>query len=119
MGATIYTYAFATWLDSGAGVPFGFPASFVNDVEVLGHEVAEWMNDPFITSQAPPWQSSVPPIPPKACSNVIEAGDGLQQFNSFTVPLSRFTYHLRDLQLLLLVCATSAVGGVRRALYVP
>jgi hypothetical protein len=93
----IYTYAFATWLDAGAAVPFGFSESFANDVTALGHEVAEWMNDPFITSAAPPWQWSVPPILPKACSNVIEVGDGLQQFNTVSVPQFGFTYHLQDL----------------------
>jgi hypothetical protein len=92
----IFTYAFATWLDPGALVPLGFPADFINDVQAVGHEVAEWMNDPFITSASPPWEFSVPPILPKACANIIEVGDPLE-FQIFTVPLSGFTYHLQDL----------------------
>ena len=65
------------------------------DVDVLSHEVNEWLNDPFLVNIVPDWSYSVPPLIPSACSDLLEPGDPLELVN-FPEPLNGFTYHLQD-----------------------
>jgi hypothetical protein len=65
------------------------------DVDVLSHEVNEWVNDPFISNVVPDWSYSVPPLISSACSNLLETGDPLELVN-FPVTAGGFTYHLQD-----------------------
>jgi hypothetical protein len=64
-----HTYAWSSWLDAGVlGAKYG-------DTGGLSHEVAEWMNDPFVNDVVPEW--SVPSEPQYGCSNLFEVGDPL------------------------------------------
>jgi hypothetical protein len=78
-----YTFIFSAYLAPGV---FG-PGS--DDVTALSHEVAEWMNDPFVNNTVPAW--SVPSEPQYGCSDLLETGDPLVGVN-FTVN----GYHLQD-----------------------
>jgi hypothetical protein len=91
----ISTYAWASWMDPGWFTFVGLGPYVGADVDVLSHEVNEWMNDPFISNIVPAWSYSVPPLITNACSNLLETGDPLELVN-FPVPLNGFTYHLQD-----------------------
>src|SRR5262249_10139155 len=47
----VKTYIWASWGDPGNFAP----APDVRDVFVLSHEVAEWLNDPFVNNPVPGW----------------------------------------------------------------
>jgi hypothetical protein len=64
-----HTYAWASWLDTGV---FGASGA---DTAAMSHEVAEWLNDPFVNDVVPQW--SVPSQPQYGCSNSFEVGDPL------------------------------------------
>jgi hypothetical protein len=65
----IHTFAWGSWMD-----PSVFGASGA-DTAAMSHEVAEWLNDPFVNDIVPKW--SVPSEPQYGCSNVFEVGDPL------------------------------------------
>ena len=69
-GKGILTYAFASYVDPGI-----FTASGIQDIHPLSHEMAEWMNDPFVDNPAPNWYSPI--APQYGCSNILEVGDPL------------------------------------------
>ena len=77
-GANIQTYAMGTYLD-----PFQIGGG-ASDVSVLSHEVAEWLNDPFVNNIVPDWPapfSFIPPGPPYtagSCQNNLETGDPIE-----------------------------------------
>ena len=91
----ISTYAWASWMDPGWFTFVGLGRYVGADVDVLSHEVNEWLNDPFLTNVVPDWSYSVPPIIPSACSNLLETGDPLELVN-FPVTRDGFKYHLQD-----------------------
>jgi len=91
----ISTYAWASWMDPGWFTFVGLGQDVGADVDVLSHEVNEWVNDPFLTNVVPDWSYSVPPIISGACSNLLETGDPLELVN-FPVTAGGFTYHLQD-----------------------
>ena len=69
------------------------------------HELAEWLNDPFVNNVVPLWE--YPPLNVTCGDNpFLEVGDPQgngPQFDSFpTVPiaLNGYTYHLQDLVML-------------------
>jgi hypothetical protein len=64
-----HTYSWGSWLDSSV-----FGATFA-DTAPMSHEVAEWLNDPFVNDIVPRW--SVPSQPQYGCSNSFEVGDPL------------------------------------------
>jgi hypothetical protein len=64
-----HTYAWASWMDTAV-----FGASAANTA-AMSHEIAEWLNDPFINNVVPKW--SVPSEPQYGCSNLFEVGDPL------------------------------------------
>lgn len=64
-----HTFAWASWQDSAV---FGASAA---DTAAMSHEVAEWLNDPFVNNIVPKW--SVPSEPQYGCSNLFEVGDPL------------------------------------------
>ncbi|HEV2176246.1 MAG TPA: hypothetical protein VGW33_03460 [Terriglobia bacterium] len=68
------TYAYTTYLDH-TGV-------FSEDTAALSHEVAEWIDDPFVTNNSP--------------CGLLEVGDPLDQ-HDYPYTLHGFTYHLQDL----------------------
>ena len=50
------------WMDPGWFTFVGLGQDVGADVDVLSHEVNEWVNDPFLTNVVPDWSYSVPPI---------------------------------------------------------
>jgi hypothetical protein len=64
-----HTFAWASWLDNDV-----FDASAGNTA-AMTHEVAEWLNDPFVNDRVPAWK--VPAQPQYGCQNVLEVGDPL------------------------------------------
>jgi len=81
----LQTAAFAAYFDPGLGVK---PS--ISDVQVLSHEISEWMNDPFVNNSAPPWQ--FPGAVPEQCQSNLETGDPAEG-HTFPVTLHDFTYH--------------------------
>jgi hypothetical protein len=94
-GDQIVTFAWASWLDTGWAVPYGFSSSFGPDMQLLGHEVAEWLNDPFVDNATPRWLFSLPPLIPSACISGLEVGDPLEM-STFPVALGSTTYYFQD-----------------------
>lgn len=89
------TYAVASVVDSGV-------FSGVDDVVVLEHELAEWLDDPFAQEPVPGggannltpawgWVGQV-----SGCQNDLEVGDPLSG-TEFAVTLNGQTYHFQDL----------------------
>ena len=58
------------------------------DVHAISHEVAEWLNDPFIDNVVPPYANGEG----TGCDTIMETGDQLVG-HSVPVTLSGFTYH--------------------------
>jgi hypothetical protein len=90
--ATAKTWIYAAYAEPGFFSGFGD----ILDVEPLSHEVAEWLNDPFIGA-------SVNYIPPavlpgqNSCILNFETGDPLESNPSvFTQVSNGTTYHLQD-----------------------
>jgi hypothetical protein len=99
----IFTYAWGSWYDPRWFAGFGLPENFARDVMGLGHEAAEWSNDPFLDNVVPEWRFSIPPVFSNVCSNLLEVGDPLETQElpgPFPIPLNGFTYHLQDLAFL-------------------
>ncbi len=46
----VQTFMFSDWNDGGI-----FTNDNVQDIHALSHEVAEWLNDPFINNDVPPY----------------------------------------------------------------
>jgi hypothetical protein len=94
------TYA---WSSYGDVNPEGFSGSLVgHDVDVLSHEVAEWVDDPFVNNLAP-------------CGGNLEVGDPLVQGQpeDEMYDVNGFTYHLQNLVWLPYFgeSPTTSVGG--------
>ena len=59
---------------SGFTTPNGtLPNRGIADVHGLSHEVAEWLDDPFINNAVQPWLT--PTAPQYGCTGVLETGD--------------------------------------------
>jgi hypothetical protein len=65
------------------------------DTAALSHEVAEWINDPFVVNEVPPWGH----IGEEAgCDNLLEVGDPLAGTQAPPIAMPNgFTYHLQEL----------------------
>lgn len=81
------TYVVATYADLGL---LDFP---VEDVSILSHEIAEWMNDPLLSNQVVPWGNTADQ---QGCSPILEVGDPLTS-KIFAVQSANFTYHMQEL----------------------
>jgi hypothetical protein len=66
-----------------------------SDTYVLSHEVAEWINDPYLTNRVPPWRD---PAGGTCFNNLLEVGDPVEFLPnpSFTVRTNGRTYHVTD-----------------------
>ncbi len=62
-----------TYIYSAYTTPGTFGDSGVQDIHALGHEVAEWLDDPFIDNAVNPWVT--PTAPQYGCTTVLETGD--------------------------------------------
>jgi len=90
----VQTFAFATWADEGI-----FVNNQIADVISISHEIAEWMNDPFINNIVPEWAD---PSGSGECSNLLEVGDPVENLPNpaFPVTIDGFTYHPQTVALL-------------------
>jgi hypothetical protein len=93
--ATAKTWIYAAYAEPGTFAPNSFA-----DVVPLSHEVAEWLNDPFVGGS--PGINFVPPavLPGQggACIFNFETGDPLEALSPFTFTkvTNGTTYHLQD-----------------------
>lgn len=70
----VQTWAWASWTSPGIYArPNGGTDWALQDVHALGHEIAEWADDPFINNFVQPWLT--PTAPQYGCSNSLETGD--------------------------------------------
>jgi len=100
----VQTFIFADWNDPGI---FNGP---VEDVHALSHEVAEWLNDPFINNVVPPYANGEG----TGCATIMETGDQLVG-HSVPVTINGFTYHPQTqdiLQWFTREVPSSALGGL-------
>ena len=63
------------------------------DIMVLSHEIAEWMNDPTTTNPTPAW-GNVGQV--QGCQSDLEVADPLTG-TAFPIIMPYFTYHVQDL----------------------
>jgi hypothetical protein len=97
----IQTYIYTSWLDPTLVPPI------IADVSTFNHELAEWMNDPFVNNTVPDWVYPPANDPRTVCSNnpYLEVGDPqgngptYDDFPAAEVPLGGVTYHLQQLVL--------------------
>ena len=112
--STAQTWVFASFLEKGTFI--GDP---ILDVQTLSHEIAEWLNDPFVGSLFLGGINLVAPyvVPGSggACQINFETGDVLEAPPvAFTQVTNGFTYHLQDEAFLPYFLHTSpsfSVGG--------
>jgi hypothetical protein len=89
----------ATWIYTAHTEPFR--NNVILDVQPLSHEVAEWLNDPFVGALAIGFVNLIPPalLPGQggACIITFETGDPLEAPAAvFTQTIDGTTYHLQD-----------------------
>jgi hypothetical protein len=53
--------------------PTTSPTRGIADIHALSHEVAEWLDDPFVNNAVQPWLT--PTAPQYGCTGVLETGD--------------------------------------------
>lgn len=98
-GQRVQTLMWSSWLDPAQ------VGDLLGDVSTLNHEVAEWLDDPFVNNAAPLW--AFPPFN-TVCGDIpfVEVGDpqgngpDFDLFPTVPVRLNGFTYHLQDLAVL-------------------
>jgi hypothetical protein len=65
------------------------------DSVAASHEVAEWMNDPFVANETPPLGNTGQVL---GCSPLLEVGDPLTGTQSLRIAMPNgFTYHLQEM----------------------
>jgi len=79
----VQTFIYAAW--SKPGTYSGFysdysgtwsyprPTRGIADIHALSHEVAEWLDDPYVNNAVQPWLT--PTAPQYGCTGVLETGD--------------------------------------------
>ena len=90
-----------TWIYAAYTLPGTYVGNAFSDVVPLSHEVAEWLNDPFVGALAFGFLNFIPPavLPGQggACIINFEAGDPLEAGPSeFTQTTNGTVYHLQD-----------------------
>jgi len=90
-----------TWIYSAHTESGTFVNNVILDVQALSHEVAEWLNDPFVGRLRVGFVNLIPPaVLPNtggACIINFETGDPLEAPPvSFTQTTNGTTYHLQD-----------------------
>ncbi len=95
--ATAKTWIYAAYSEPGTFAGSEIGLSFVDTVG-LSHEVAEWLNDPFVGAFAFGFLNFVPPASYNgACHYNFETGDPLEGAPyTFTEVTNSTTYHLQD-----------------------
>jgi len=98
---TLQTYIFTSWLDPALVNPL------FADVSTFNHELAEWLNDPFVNNFTPTWAYPPQSDPAAVCSGnpFLEVGDPqgngptYPDFPTALVTLHGVTYHLQQVVL--------------------
>jgi hypothetical protein len=73
----------------------GFFVPSANDTAIVSHEVAEWINDPYIVNDTPAWGHTGQV---SGCQNNLEVGDPLTGTEApRIVGTNGYTYHLQEL----------------------
>jgi hypothetical protein len=97
----LQTYLYTSWLDPTKVDPL------FADVSTFNHELAEWMNDPYVNNLVPDWNFPPPTDPAAICSGnpLLEVGDPqgngptFADFPTAVVTLKGVSYHLQQLVL--------------------
>jgi hypothetical protein len=100
----VQTFMFANWGEPGV---FSVP---IQDIHALSHEVAEWLNDPFINNVVPPYANGEG----TGCDTIMETGDQLVG-NTVPVTINGFVYHPQTqdiLQFFTRETPSKALGGL-------
>lgn len=100
-GSKLQTYVYTSWLDPTQVSPL------FADVSTFNHELAEWLNDPFVNNIVPNWAYPPASDPAASCSGnpFLEVGDPqgngptFRDFPTVPVTLGGVTYHLQQLVL--------------------
>jgi hypothetical protein len=100
-GNLLQTYIFASWLDPALVSPL------FADVSTFNHELAEWLNDPFVNNVTPTWAYPPQSDPAAVCSGnpFLEVGDPqgngptYADYPTALVTLHGVTYHLQQVVL--------------------
>lgn len=92
MYSNIQTFIWATYNDPGTAPD---NLTKVQDINTLSHEVAEWINDPFLINVVPNWIVSQL----YGCSDLLEVGDPVTG-TAFAVKIGKTTYHPQDIAFL-------------------
>jgi hypothetical protein len=79
----VQTFAFAAYTTPGTFFPGTDGAYFIQDIHALSHEVAEWIDDPFVNNLVNPWLT--PTAPQYGCTAYLETGDPVVAIG-FTLP---------------------------------
>lgn len=70
----VITYAWASWVTAGFYARANGGTNWaLQDIHPLGHEIAEWADDPFVNNLVQPWLT--PTAPQYGCTNILETGD--------------------------------------------
>jgi hypothetical protein len=76
----VQTWAYAAYAQPGTWATSSVPASpdgadgyYIQDIHAIGHEIAEWGDDPFVNNTINPWLT--PTAPQYGCTTVMETGD--------------------------------------------
>jgi hypothetical protein len=73
----------------------GFFVPSANDTAIVSHEAAEWMNDPYLINNTPPWGNTGQVV---GCQGNLEVGDPLTGTEAPRIAMPNgFTYHLQEL----------------------
>jgi hypothetical protein len=104
----IQTFGVADYENSG----FFNPSDNLSDVEILSHEIAEWMDDPLGTNPTPAWTGGQVT---SGCQSNLEVGDpltGTTISDAVNTPAGPFTYNLQELAFVSWFYRTSPSYGV-------
>ncbi len=103
------TYSPADFESSGFFVnSSGQPNPAISDTAIMAHEVDEWMDDPFIVNEVPPW-GHVGQV--GGCQDNLEVGDPLTGTIAPSIVMSNgFTYHLQELAFFSWFFGTPSIG---------
>jgi hypothetical protein len=99
---TLRTFVYTSWFDvSQLG-------DLLADISTFNHELAEWLNDPYVNNVVPTWRYPPESDPRAVCSfnPLLEVGDPqgngptFDDFPTVVMPLNGNTYHLQQVVML-------------------
>jgi hypothetical protein len=98
----LQTYIYTSWLDPALVDPI------IADVSTINHELAEWLNDPYINNIVPLWMYPPPNDPRTECAfnPFLEVGDPqgngatFDDFPTIVIRIDGVDYHLQQIVLL-------------------